>query len=144
LLIDFLGVGRCSSASRFCCGEAPEREEREARLVKRGEEAVWRSVKEDDGLLAEFAVGGVFMDVGDGRAAALRRRSCERKILFMVLLRSSGSVLFVAWEATEGDRVEVGDFGEGSILARPRSRRGMIQEEVFSQDVCPWWKGMRK
>ena len=107
LLIDFFGVGRLSSTSLGCCGDAPEREERDVLLLRRGEEADWRRAKEDDGLRAEVGVGGAAEDVGDGRAALLARRSCTvREMRFMVLLLmlSCGSVLFVAWEATDGDR----------------------------------------
>ena len=114
--MDFFGVGLLSSASLGCCGDAPESDEREVLLVRRGEEADWRRAKEDEGLRAEVGVGGAFCDVGDGRAAALGLRSCERDIRFIVLLISSGSVLFVACEATDGDRVETGDFGGRSML----------------------------
>lgn len=98
LLIDFFGVGRLSSASLGCCGDAPERDEREVLLLRRGEGADWRRVKEDDGLRAEVGVGGASEDVGDGRAALLARRSCSRRdVRFMLLLMlSCGSVLFVA------------------------------------------------
>jgi hypothetical protein len=124
LLIDFLGVGRCSSLSRGCCGDTPERDEREVRFVRRGDEADWRRAKEDEGRLAEFGVGGAFGIVGDGKAAVLGRRSCDRDMRFIVVLKSSGSVLFVAWEATDGDRVEAGDFGGRSMVTRPRFKRG--------------------
>lgn len=116
LLIDFLGVGFFSSPSLGCCGDAPERDEREDRLVKRGEEADWRRAKEEEGRRAEFGVGGACREVGDGRAAALERRSWLSDRRFTVVLRSSGSVLFVAWEATDGDLVEAGDLGGGSML----------------------------
>ena len=87
LLIDFFGVGRLSSASLGCCGDAPERDEREVLLLRRGEGADWRRVKEDDGLRAEVGVGGASEDVGDGRAALLALRSCTvRDMRFMVLL----------------------------------------------------------
>jgi hypothetical protein len=136
LLIDFLGVGRCSSLSRGCCGDIPERDEREVRFVRRGEEADWRKAKEDEGRRAEFGVGVAFGKVGDGKAAALGRRSCERDMRFMLVLKSSGSVLCVAWEATDGDRVEAGDLGGRSMVTLPRSKRGRFQEVLFSEDVC--------
>lgn len=80
-------MGRPSSASLGCCGEAPESEEREVLLLKRGEEADWRKANEDEGLRAEVGVGGASGDVGDGRAALLARRSCTvRDMRFMVLL----------------------------------------------------------
>ena len=136
LLIDLFGVGRLSSESLGCCGEAPEREERDALLVRRGEEADWRRAKDDEGLRAEVGVGGACGDVGEGRAAVLARRSCERDMRFIVLFRSCGSVLVVACEATDGDRVEAGDFGGKSMLAVSRSRRDLFQEKNFSQSVC--------
>ena len=114
--MDFFGVGRFSSASLSCCGEAPDRVERDALLVRRGEEADWRKAKEDEGLRAEVGVGGGLGEVGDGSAAVLARRSWERDMRFMVLLISWGSVLFVACEATEGERVDAGDPGGGSML----------------------------
>lgn len=87
MLIDFFGVGRLSSPSLGCCGEAPEREEREVLLLKRGEEADWRKANDDEGLRAEIGVGGASEDVGDGKAALLARRSCTVKDMrFMVLL----------------------------------------------------------
>jgi hypothetical protein len=87
LLIDFFGVGRLSSPSLGCCGEAPESDEREVLLLRRGEEADWRKAKEDDGLRAEVGVGGASEEVGDGKAALLARRSCTvRDMRFMVLL----------------------------------------------------------
>jgi hypothetical protein len=138
--MDFFGVGRLSSASLDCCGDAPERDERDALLVRRGEEVDWRRAKEDEGLRAEVGVGGAFGEVGDGNAAALARRSFERDMRFMVLLMLSwGSVLFVACEATEGERVDAGDFGGRSMLVVPRSKRGCFQGELFSQSVCAWW-----
>lgn len=105
MLIDFLGVGRCSSPSLGCCGEGPDSEEREERLVKRGEEADWRKANEDDGRREEPGVKGAFWLVGVGGPALLDRRSLrgiDRR--FILMLKSSGSVLFVACEATDGDR----------------------------------------
>ena len=142
LLIDFFGVGRLSSASLGCCGDTPESEEREALLVRRGEEADWRKAKEDEGLRAEVGVGGASEDVGDVKAALLARRSCTvRDMRFLVLLRlSCGSVLFVAWEAADGERVDAGDFGGMSMMVDvSRSRCGGFQEEKFSQSVCAWF-----
>ena len=142
LLMDFFGVGRLSSASLGCCGDAPERDEREVLLLRRGEEADWRRAKEDEGLRAEVGVGGASEDVGDGRAALLARRSCTvRDMRFMVLLLtlSCGSVLFVAWEAADGERVDAGDFGGMSMVEGSRSRRDQFQEERFSQNVCAWF-----
>jgi hypothetical protein len=87
-------------------------------------------------------VGGASEDVGDGRAALLARRSCTvRDMRFLVLLiLSCGSVLFVAWEAADGERVDAGDFGGISMMVKvSRSRRGGFQEERFSQSVRAWF-----
>lgn len=142
LLIDFFGVGRLSSASLGCWGDAPERDEREVLLLRRGEEADWRRANDDEGLRAEVGVGGASEDVGDGRAALLARRSWTvRDMRFMVLLLtlSRGSVLFVAWEAADGERVDAGDFGGMSMVGVSRSRRDQFQGEKFNQNVCAWF-----
>ena len=144
LLMDFFGVGRLSSASLGCCGDAPERDEREVLLLRRGEGADWRRANEDDGLRAEVGVGGASEDVGDGRAALLARRSCTVRdmrlmALLLILLLSWVSVLFVAWEAADGERVDAGDLGGMSIVQGSRSRRDQIQKERFSQNVCAWF-----
>lgn len=104
MLIDFFGVGRCSSPSFGCCGEGPESEEREERFVNRGEEADWRKANEDDGRREEPGVKGAFGAVGVGGPAVLERRSLWTDKRFMLTFESFGSVLFVAWEATDGDR----------------------------------------
>lgn len=135
LLIDFFGVGRFSLSSGFRCGDAPDSEEREERLVKRGEEADWRKVKDEEGLRAELGVSGAFGAVGARGPLTLERRSCESDICLMVLLRSSWSLLAVACDAADGERADMGDFGGRSMLAVPRPRQGQMQGERLNQNV---------
>jgi hypothetical protein len=60
-------------------------------------------------------------------------------VLLLILLLSWVSVLFVAWEAADGERVDAGDFGGMSMVKGSRSRRDQIQKERFSQNVCAWF-----
>lgn len=136
LLIDFFGVGRFSLSSGFRCGDVPEREEREDRLVRRGEEADWRKANDEEGLRAELGVSGAFGAVGVRGPLVLERRSCDSDICLMVLLRSSWSLLAVARDAAEGERADMGDFGGRSMLAVPRPRQGQLQKERLNQNVC--------
>ena len=85
-------------------------------------------------------MGGASEDVGDGRAALLARRSCtvkDMRFMGLLVLSCGGSVLFVAWEAADGERVDAGDFGGISMMVKvSRSRRDQFQEERSSQNVC--------
>ena len=148
LLIDFFGVSRLSSPSLGCCGDRPERDEREVLLPRRGEEADWRRANEDDGLRAEVGVGGASDDVGDGRAALLALRSWpvrDMRFIVLLLIPSNGSVLLVAWEAADGERADADDSGGMSMVEVSRSRRdqSQSQEERFSQNVCAWFWMLR-
>lgn len=62
--MDLFGVAFCSLPSEGCCGDWPGRDERELRLLRRGDGADWRKANDEEGRRPEYGVGEAVFEVG--------------------------------------------------------------------------------